>query len=599
MSLIFCPTPQRLTNRGSRFPLPATLKIVGEVGKVGVDRVEAWSNWATAITGCTIEAERGYPFEVKLTDAGPDGEAYELAVSSDGATARSSSITGLRNALSTFLQMMLNGSLIECHIQDEPALKTRGFMLDVSRDKSPTLQTLKELAHLLALLKYNQLQLYIEHTFAFRGHGLVWGKASPLSAEEIRELDVYTANLGVELAPNLNSLGHMERWLAHRDYRHLAECPDGVTLPNGRVLEVGTTLAPGPAANAFLESLYSEYLPAFSSRKFNCGLDEPWELGMGASRDRCEREGKQAVYLKHLQDVSELAAKHGKELMFWADIVLQDPKSVEQLPKSVTGLIWGYEADHPFDEQARRFAAQGIPFLLCPGTSCWNSIGGRWPTAQQNIMIAARAARAHGADGILLTEWGDNGHHHPLSTIIPALVLNAAVCWNPDSVGDIAAAVDKLAVGDACGQCGKALLELGSVWQSVPTTPFNSSVLFRILLGGEQVRRKALETITPESLHEILERLVQIRNRLRDAQPKRFGGQVIVRELENAVALLEVAARFGLRELEGNEDPSLENDFSRAIGEFEHLWVSRNRIGGLYESTRRLRQAGSGKDMIL
>lgn len=74
---------------------------------------------------------------------------------------------------------------------------------------------------------------------------------------------------------------------------------------------------------------------------------------------------------------------------------------------------------------------------------------------------------------------------------------------------------------------------------------------------------------------------------------------MIVRELENAVALLEVAARFGLRELEGNEDPSLENDFSRAIGEFEHLWVSRNRIGGLYESTRRLRHAGSGRDMIL
>lgn len=45
--------------------------------------------------------------------------------------------------------------------------------------------------------------------------------------------------------------------------------------------------------------------------------------------------------------------------------------------QDATALIWGYEADHPFRTQAEVFAANGIPFYVVPGTSSWNSIGGR------------------------------------------------------------------------------------------------------------------------------------------------------------------------------------------------------------------------------
>ena len=42
----------------------------------------------------------------------------------------------------------------------------RAYMLDISRDKVPTMSTLRLLVELLARFGYNQLQLYIEHTFA-------------------------------------------------------------------------------------------------------------------------------------------------------------------------------------------------------------------------------------------------------------------------------------------------------------------------------------------------------------------------------------------------------------------------------------------------
>lgn len=55
----------------------------------------------------------------------------------------------------------------------------------------PTLATLKELADRASFYKINQLQLNIEHTFAFKGLSEVWRGADPLTAEEIMELDEY------------------------------------------------------------------------------------------------------------------------------------------------------------------------------------------------------------------------------------------------------------------------------------------------------------------------------------------------------------------------------------------------------------------------
>lgn len=51
-------------------------------------------------------------------------------------------------------------------------------MLDISRDRVPTRETLEWLVEVLAALGFNELQLYIEHTFAYSGHKEVWEGSS-------------------------------------------------------------------------------------------------------------------------------------------------------------------------------------------------------------------------------------------------------------------------------------------------------------------------------------------------------------------------------------------------------------------------------------
>ena len=122
----------------------------------------------------------------------------------------------------------------------------RAYMLDISRDRVPTMKTLREIVDLLARCRYNQFQLYTEHTFAYSRHQVVWEDADPMTAAEIRKLDAYCRMQGIELVANQNSFGHMERWLTHAEYNHLAKFPKGGAMtPWGTVKKFPTTLNKG------------------------------------------------------------------------------------------------------------------------------------------------------------------------------------------------------------------------------------------------------------------------------------------------------------------------------------------------------------------
>ena len=81
----------------------------------------------------------------------------------------------------------------------------RAYMLDISRDRVPTMKTLREIVDLLERCRYNQLQLYTEHTFAYREHSVVWEDAfvaavfSPEMAQPGSVSAPFASTLGVHI----------------------------------------------------------------------------------------------------------------------------------------------------------------------------------------------------------------------------------------------------------------------------------------------------------------------------------------------------------------------------------------------------------------
>ena len=404
------------------------------------------------------------------------------------------------------------------HAPTEPAFERRGLMLDISRNRVPTMDWLKTLIDALAQLRYNELQLYTEHTFAYAEHVTVWEKASPMTAAEIREIDAYCSARDIELVPNQNSFAHLERWLRHPDYKHLAECPNGFEHPIAGWRTFGGTLAPTAESAAFIDTLYQELLPNFKSKRLHIGCDEPWELGQGRSQMRVDREGKHLLYLEFLNRLFALAEKHQHQAQFWADIILERPDLVPQLPKNATPVIWGYEADSPFSEHCRIVAQAGFEnnFYVAPGAGNWNSFSGRLNVAEVNIKLAAQAGAANGANGFLLTAWGDNGHHQPWPTLFPALIMGAQAAWgSPIDREALPKQIDSLFYPAASAGQGAAICALGAIDSLLPQPAPPNSFLHSAFFADHSKLAELLQSIELPQLHAVEVALKQVHtNRL-------------------------------------------------------------------------------------
>ena len=149
----------------------------------------------------------------------------------------------------------------------------------------------------------------------------------------------------------------------HEPYKHLAECPMVSVVHPYIVRDHGTTLKPNQSSLDFIDSLYSEYLPNFSSLKFNAGLDEPWELGQGWSKKEVERKGKDKVYLDHLEH-TQTCPKAWEAHAILGGRLLEKPENASLLSPSASPIIWGYEANHPFLRRQQRSLHADFPTAL-------------------------------------------------------------------------------------------------------------------------------------------------------------------------------------------------------------------------------------------
>ena len=490
---------------------------------------------------------------------------------------------------------------------DWPDFARRGVMLDISRDKVPTMASLEALVDLLAELKLNQLQLYMEHTFAYEGHETVWGDASPLTAAQLRRLDRRCRRRHLELVPNQNSLGHFHRWLKHEPYRQLAECPEGIEHPFCDQREPFSLCAVDPGAPALLAQLYDQLLPNFSSGLFNVGLDETLDLGRGRSAEACRQRGTVEVYLEFLQQVHQLVSDRGRRMQFWGDIILKRPDLIERLPGDVIALEWGYEADHPFEEHAPRFADSGLEFYVCPGTSSWNSLGGRVDNALGNLARAARVGFEQGAAGYLITDWGDFGHLQPLPVSYPGYLAGAAFAWNATrhtgnpSELPLEGLLDLHLLHDRQRVLGQALVELGNVHQLCGALPKNGTALFYLLRFADgSLDHPRLRGLTEQGLVRVRNQLARIRESLESFSPAARVDCRVSHELLWVTRTLDLAAHLGQQRLASGrcltrELPPTARELLRArLAELmrghEPVWRCRNRPGGRQDSLRWLQR---------
>ncbi len=526
-----------------------------------------------------------WPRVIKLSrsQSVPDHpEGYELTVSRKGVSIYFRELPGSRAAQSTLRQLFRQfGRKLPClKIRDWPDFARRGVMLDVSRGRVPKLATLLDLAEKLADLKINELQLYTEHTFAYRKHKSVWQSWGALTAKEIQILDARCRELGIDLVPNQNSFGHLRYFLENPHLKKLAEIAEPYEDPGGEFVRRPTTLAPNhPGTLPFLRGLYDELLPNFSSRFFNIGGDETWDLGKGQSKKICKRLGQGKVYLDFLKKIQREVSARGKTMMFWGDIILKYPTLIRELaafgaPNSdsarfkkqrhyaesefgaphIIALNWGYEANHPFEKEAAQFAKAKIPFYVCPGTSTWQTLVGKHDNALANLRAAAKAGKKFDAIGYLITDWGDGGHPQPLAVSWPMLAAGAALAWNAKKFDErtLISVLDRDVFGNS--KIAAAAFKLGFAHKKLGIHAPNETPLGTVIAAPKPADRelfcrhglKWFAKIPARKIHATLKEIEAQRKILATAKPKSASEKILTRELDLAARMAAQSCNFML-----------------------------------------------------
>ena len=381
-------------------------------------------------------------------------EEYTISIQQDGIRIDGGGNAGILYGIQTLRQIIaVEGAILPClTINDYPDMPNRGYYFDATRGRIPTLAYLKSLVEKLSYYKINQLQLYVEHSFLFQGLSEVWRDDTPLTADEILELDAYCRQFHIELIPSLSSFGHLYKLLSTKTYASLCELPGSDKEPfsfNDRMDHHTVDVTNGESMK-LVKKLIDEYLPLFSSKHFNLCADETFDLGKGKSKGLADQIGVDNMYVSFVKELCEYLLEKGKRPMFWGDIIKGFPDAINQLPAETICLNWGYSRNEG-EEAALALHKAGATQYMCPGVAGWNQFINFIDASYENISRMCNYAHKYQAIGILNTDWGDFGHINHPEFSITGIIFGAAFSWNrqiPDN-DEIKGQISLLEFGDS------------------------------------------------------------------------------------------------------------------------------------------------------
>lgn len=310
------------------------------------------------------------------------------------------------------------------------------YMADQSRNAVLNMQSAKRLARYLALLGYDQLQLYTEDTYEIEGEPYFGHLRGRWTKTELREFDDYCDMLGIELVPCIQALGHLERMFYWREYRNVND-------------KAGILLVGADETYALIEKMVKTCSECFKSRKINLGLDEAHDLGLGKYLDKNGFENRFDIMTKHLKKVLEITRKYGYKPMMWSDMYFRltfggeyysetgsiPQEIIDTVPEDVTLIYWDYYATNEklFENMVRNHKAFKNPTAYAGGVQKWGDFVAV-PSHTFDIEgMHIDKCIEHGITDIMTTGWGDDGAEAPHFSTLPGLTFYAEKCF----IGDI------------------------------------------------------------------------------------------------------------------------------------------------------------------
>ena len=310
-----------------------------------------------------------------------------------------------------------------------------GVMIDCSRNAVITLPSLKRWIRRLASFGCNELMLYTESTYKLPGEPYFGYMCGAYTQAEIKELDDYAYQFGVEIIGCIQVLGHMERllkwFIPYREIRDTAK----------------VLMADEPGTYSLIAKMLDFWSGALRSRKIHIGMDETFGVGRGAFLDRHGYECEFDIFNRHLAKVSEMCSARKLQPMIWSDMYFrlanenQDyyasnamaPQAViDAIPHNVQLVYWDYYHEDVsfYREFIQRHKRMGKLPVMASGLWTWMKFWFDPEHTDLTLTPCLQACKQEGISNFLMTMWGDDGNFCDIDSALAGLCRASELIWN-------------------------------------------------------------------------------------------------------------------------------------------------------------------------
>ena len=535
-------------------------------------------------------------------------EKYVLNISNNKIVIKALDGKGFYYALVTLAQIVRQSDKMikNLEIEDYPDLKIRGLMVDVSRDKVPTIKTIKNIIDMISSLKMNHIELYVEgFSFEYEKYKKYLKKDGYITKKEYKEIEEYANSKYIDLVPNENGFGHMGKWLSYEEFKPLAECPEGIFLW-GRNREPSTLDPLNEKSIELVKDLYDEMIPLSNSKYFNMNFDEPFELGKGKSKDEVLKKGLGNVYIDYTLKAYEALKKYNKTPLIWMDVLIKHKELLSRLPKDMIFVDWGYDSSYSFKKHLEELKSQQTQFMAAPGTSSWCSFLGRQEEAFETIRNACNAVYENNGLGVLLTDWGDFGHLQYLPISYPSIVYCGLLMWSnkEGSYKEVKRILDCDIFKDKNGIMAESLMDLARYNRFDNDYRGNGTEAFYTFMWASLAKRCDKDNPIEFFKNKVKDYLLNCKryNALEDYFTNKISelektnlncedGELIILELLASIKLIRLINKLRMsysNELSLNEKKKFLEEIGASRNnlyeERKRLWLARNKISDFEES---------------
>lgn len=340
-----------------------------------------------------------------------EGEELSLLMDGERLTVEAPDISAAARGLFLAACTLRDGKNIP-ELHQTRHIASCGMMLDMSRGGVMTVEAVKGMIDAHAALGLNLMMLYTEDTYTVPEAPYLGYLRGRYTEKELREMDDYAAESGVELVPCVQTLAHLEQFLQWDVNRDIKD--------NDCVLMIDE-----PKTYAWIRAALTALRRCFRTNRIHIGMDEAHGVGLGEYYQKHGAVNRFELLNRHLNRVVDICKELGFKPIMWSDMFYRlgsknndyydtdavvPESAIAQIP-DVALCYWDY---YHTDEQfyagmLEGHRQMGKEVVFAGGIWTWSGILPHVRKTNATMYPALRACLKAGIGTVLATLWGDDG----------------------------------------------------------------------------------------------------------------------------------------------------------------------------------------------